>query len=184
MANEPKILRAGDSWQWTPHFCGISASAGWQLQYILNSSTVRFVVPDGAVTVDSSGAFAVSVAAADTAGVTPGDYTLFAILKNGTVTNTHEVGPVAVLPNIATAAGATDTRHVDEIILDNIIQAIRGNSSDAVMSYIIAGREIRRIPRLELEQLRTIYEVKARAAKRRRGERLPSRKVVVRFGCR
>jgi hypothetical protein len=181
MAGEPKFLRAGDTWTWTPTFCNYAAADGWQLQYVLNSKSVRFAFPGGSVTSDVAAGFTVNVTAAQTAAVAPGEYTIYAILTKGSQTFTLEIAGLTVLANIATASGAVDTRHPDEIILDNIKAMLAGTSSDAVRMYKIGDRELQRMSMKELEQKRGIYEVRVRQIKRDRGEKVPSSKVVVRF---
>jgi hypothetical protein len=181
MAGEPKFLRAGDTWTWTPTFCNYAAADGWVLQYVLNSKSVRFAFPGGSVTSDVNAGFAVNVTAVQTAAVAPGEYTIYAILTKGSQTFTLEIAGLTVLANIATASGAVDTRHPDEIILDSIKAVLAGTASDAVRSYKINGRELVRMSMSELEQKRAIYEARVRIIKRDRGEKVRSSKVVVRF---
>lgn len=181
MAGEPKILRGGDTWCWTPTFCDFAAADGWQLQYILNSKSARFAFPGGSVTSSLTNGFAVNVTSAQTANVAPGEYTIYAVLTKAQSQQTLEIASVTVLANIASASGAVDTRHPDEIILDNIKAMLAGTSSDAVRSYKIGNRELQRMSMAELEQKRGIYEVRVRQIKRDRGEKIPNSKVVVRF---
>jgi hypothetical protein len=148
---------------------------------VLNNKSVRFPFPGGSVTSDLNTGFAVNVTAAQTAAVAAGEYTIYAILTQGSETHTLEVAGLTVLANIATASGAVDTRHPDEIILDNIKAMLAGTASDAVRSYKINGRELVRMSMTELENKRAIYEARVRLIKKDRGETVPSSRVVVRF---
>ena len=146
VAGEPTALRAGDSWQWTRNFGGYPSGQGWALQYILNSATAIFQFPAGSITADQDGqSFDIAVTPAQSAGVMPGIYDLYAVLsltQADTLTDqqTFLLQSCRVDASLAGASTPIDTRSFVKKTLDILEDAILGDASPLVQEYEIAGR--------------------------------------------
>jgi hypothetical protein len=183
-AADPDALRAGDFWKWQREFPDYPSS-GWSLQYILNSPTARFAFPDGSITASENGTgFDISVVGSATAAVAAGIYELYAVLTQsggGGVQQTFALQDVRVDANIATAAGAVDTRSFVKRTLDTIEAAILGDTSAHVQEYEIHGRRLKYMDRLQLQDLRQQYKREYRAELIAKGEYAPAKRAEIVF---
>ena len=186
---EPPILRAGDSWQWKREFAGFPSGQGWTLQYALNCPGVAlFQFPAGVATADADGvSFDVALSAAQTAAVVPGTYDLYAVLSNTTLNppsqQTFELVSVEIKPAIFGALENIDTRSFAKKTVDALKAAIAGDTSATVQEYEIHGRKVQYMPRLQLEQLLAVYELRYRQEQIASGEYVPKRSARIEFGC-
>ena len=184
VALEPVALRAGDSWTWQRVFDGYAPTDGWALQYILNSPTVRFTFPADTITADEDGfTFDVSLTSAQTSGVAPGRYELYAVLNNASrmLQQTFQLQAVRVDANLATGTAPVDTRSLVKKTLDMLEAAILGDASPIVQEYEVHGRKVRYMDRLQLKQLRDEYKAEYRQEQIAKGEYTPKRNVGVSF---
>jgi hypothetical protein len=186
---EPTHLRAGDSWNWTRAFPNYP-SAAYTLTYILNSPTHRFVFPAAAITPDKdSQSFDIQLSPTQT-GPCPADtYDFVAVLTQAASAGDGQIPQqvtlvlqsVLIEANLATATGPVDTRSFVKRTLDMIRAAILGDARPDVQEYMIQGRQLRKIPRKELETLLASYEYRYKAELRARGEYTPSKSPGFRF---
>ena len=135
---EPSTIRAGDTLAWRREdlTADYPASAGWVLAYKLVNAAGAI-----AITASASGdAFAVSVAAATTAGYTAGTYTWVATVTKAAERYTVDTGTVEVLANLA-AASTADTRSAARKALDDADAALAAYGSKAYLAEIeVSGR--------------------------------------------
>jgi hypothetical protein len=189
---EPTNLRAGDSWNWMRAFPDYPSGL-YQLKYILNSASNRFVL-DGTlavnapITADSDGqSFDVQAPASLTNGCPADTYQLVAILIGITGTTaageqvTLPLQDVCVAPNLAGASGPVDTRSNVKKNLDAVEQCLLGNTDPSVSEYMINGRQLRRFPRADLIKERSFWRAQYKAELRAKGEYCPRRVIGFRF---
>ena len=135
---EPATIRAGDTLAWRREDLtgDYPASAGWALAYRLVNAAGKIDIAASA----SGDAFAVSVAAATSAGYTAGAYTWVATVTKGAERYTVDTGSMQVLADLA-AATTADTRSAARQALDAVDAALRVYGSKAYLQEIsIAGR--------------------------------------------
>jgi hypothetical protein len=181
MVTLPASLTAGDSLKLQFELPDYSATAGWVLSFVLVSATGQITITSSA----SGAAHAVSVSPATSSAWAPGRYRWQAYVAKGTTDRvTLASGQVDILPNLATATAGLDTRTHVRRTLDAIEATIEGRASADVLSYQIAGRELRKIPLTELLELRDRYRRDARAedaAQRLANGQAPRNKIFVRL---
>ena len=135
---EPSTIRAGDTLAWRREDLtgDYPASDSWVLAYRLVNAAGAI-----AITASASGdAFAVSVAAATTAGYTAGTYTWVATVTKAAERYTVDTGTVEVLANLA-AASTADTRRAARKALDDADAALAAYGSKAYLAEIeVSGR--------------------------------------------
>lgn len=161
---EPAELRAGDTWEWRREDLAEYPAGTWTLTYRFKNAAGGFEVvasADGAV-------FAVTVAAATTAGYTAGTYSWAAQVVNGTTKKTVDSGTLKVLPNLfaGSAGTASDQRTHAKKVLDAIEAVIEGRASLDQQEFQIGGRMLKRMPVADLLRFRARYkdEVEREAA--------------------
>lgn len=166
------VFRAGDSWVFcTRSFAGYSSGDGWTLKYVLNCPSGRFVIEGDDVAPAPDGiSFAVNVPASETAEITPGSYDLLAVLSKAQQRVTVELPGIKVLPDIAGASGAVDTRSFVKKTLDAIEAALAGDTSMLVQSYEIHGRKIEYTDRSLLLKYRAQFQQEYNQERVARGE--------------
>lgn len=177
---EPLQIIAGDSLNWVRGFEDYSASAGWTLQYVLNSPTQKYVIAPGDVTADGE-AFQVAIPESETKTWQPGDYMWLAVLTNGTQRITGAIGRVTIMADVLDATTPIDTREPEEIALANIETMLAGRAGDGVQSYKINDRELKRYSMAELLTLKAYYSEKVKGIRKRRGEYVPPDTIAVHF---
>lgn len=150
---EPAALRAGDTWKWTKTLADYPASA-WTLTYRFKNAAGGFEF----TAVASGDDYAVTVAAATTAGYAAGTYHWQAQVVAGAEKFTVDTGVLVVDPNLfsGTATAAFDARsHARKMLA--AIEAWLEAKDPAVAEYEIAGRRMKYIPIAELVKLHSRY---------------------------
>lgn len=158
---EPARVRAGDTVAWTKALADYPASAGWVLHY-------RGVNPVGKFDIIASAegdSHRVSVAPADSATWTAGEYTLIAWVDDGTDRVTLPTSRITVLPNLAAVAAGYDVRSQAKKMLDAIDAALLSLSSGERLAVIEAECTNRRIKYdfTGLMRLRNLYAAQVNA---------------------
>lgn len=148
----PPELRAGDTVTWLRSLPDRPASAGWELKYTLV----------GAAGVKSFAATAegedhrVTVTAGTTRDWSAGPYTLVEYVEHDGERFTLGDYAVRVMPNLAEATGALDTRSHAQRVLDNLNAWLEGKSATAGEMQL-DGRRVRHHSLAELLALRDRY---------------------------
>lgn len=153
---------AGDTLQFTKLFGQYPISDGWSLSYAIAGANVlkwqsSYVTNDGTT-------FTVTVPNTITADLKPGAYEVTAILTGtaATVSAGQRVTiPVPKLIVAADPAKVADGERVSHAARSlPIIEAqIEGRLSADMQRYVIHGREVGKIPILELRRFRRIYRI-------------------------
>lgn len=104
----------------------------------------------------------VTVAAATTTPLLPGNWKWQAYAEQGAERYTVDVGFFVVEPDLAGATAGTQQSH-NEKMLAAIQSVLSGRATNDIESYSIAGRAVNKIPIKELATLETIYIAKVRA---------------------
>lgn len=155
---EPEQLIAGDTWQWDKHVPEYSAADGWQLSYTLQGTEKTDLAWGSKVAAHPNGVdFRVTVAAADTANLTPGTVKWQAYVTKGAERRTADFGTIVLLANFATAAAGSQRTHAEKT-LAVLKAAIEGRLTSDIESYQVAGRAVSKIPAEQLVRLRGMYE--------------------------
>jgi hypothetical protein len=156
--SEPAEVIAGDTWQWTAQFPDYPASEGGACTYGF-TGPASFTL-SGSQIVVSGDAYAVTVAAAVTAALTPGIYQWAAyITTGGTVRHTARAGSMRVAPNVATLTGANQSHAAKMLALleaeleARVTGAAVAGGMGSIESYQVAGRSVNKIPTPELRSL-------------------------------
>lgn len=155
--NVPAELRDGDTWNWTRSLPDYPATAGWTLKYRFKNAAGGFEVVAGSAGAD----YAITVAAATTAGYTAGKYTWQGWVENASLEKyTIDSGSITLLPDYRAAAAsvALDDRSHARKMLD-AIEAWLESKDPGVAEYEIAGRRMKYIPSGELIKLRSQYKM-------------------------
>lgn len=179
---EPASFVAGDTVKWTRRVPGYPSDSN-TLSYTLITRTAVYQV-DGSQVVASGDGFAITIPAATTAAWAAGVYRWQSYISDGDG-NRYTVGEgeLEILPNLQAQTGGFDDREPDEKMLDAIKDMLSGKlSAGDAQRYTIHGRELQRYTFAELQKLRGQYERRVRAIRIRRGEKVPSRSIGVRFG--
>lgn len=159
---EPTEAIAGDTWQWQKSLADYPISDGWVLSYGINGPKAVGWTP-GWATNDGT-TWTVVIPKASTSPLTPGSYEVTAILT-GSVAGTgasngmresFRLPQLVVLPDPAAQADGTRVSHAAKV-LPLIEAAIEGRVPADMQHYMIHGREITKIPILDLRRLRRVY---------------------------
>lgn len=158
LASAPAQFYAGDTVRWAQASPEASPADGWTLTVALSGPSAL----EATATVEG-GQFIVTLAAAQTAGLTAGTHTWAARVTRGVEAYTIASGVVVVLAAPATlgADGALMAeRHLAaiEAVLSNRITA-------DVESYQIAGRQLVKIPVDQLLKMRAMFAAEVRRAR-------------------
>jgi hypothetical protein len=157
-AIEPTYATAGDTWQWQRSFDDFLISDGWALSYGINGP--KHVVWNPAWVTNDGSIFTVTIPPATTTALTLGTYELIAILTgSGSYAGQRvsiKLPPIIVLPDPALAVDGSRVSHA-ATVLPIIEAALSGRLSADMQRYMIAGREVTKIPIAELRQLRAQY---------------------------
>lgn len=147
----PDAFAAGNTVVYRKSFADYPANASWAAALHLRGPSILNVAAA------ASGAdFVFTIAATDTAALTPGRYEwVERVTKSGEV-HDAAAGFAILTRNLATAI-AGDTQTYEEKTLAVIEAALTGELTDNMRSYQIAGRAVALIEPLELEKLRTRY---------------------------
>ena len=152
--SEPTHATAGATWQWRVSDPDFPAADGWVLSYALRGPDAP--TWDAAWVVTADGAHTVTIPATTTAGWTAGRYELTRIWTLAGVIHHRPIAPVSVAPNPATAAAGERVTHAART-LAVIEAALEGRLTDDIQMYMIAGRQVMKIPITELLKLRQHY---------------------------
>lgn len=150
MAMQDQIV-AGETLNYRAIAADYPASAGWIVTLYVNP------IGGGAASSVSSTAdgddHLLQVAAATTAGWTPGACTWQTWAAKGAERYMLEEGTLTVRVSLIGAPAGTDTRTPAQIGLDNVRAMIRGTAALGVKRYSIGGRDLERYSMAELIQL-------------------------------
>jgi len=178
---EPEAIVAGDTLAWSRSLADYPAGT-WTLTYRarLLGGTAEITIVAGA----SGTAHLVGVAAATSAGYTPGTYEWAAAVSSGS--ERHEIGRglwVVKADPAALPAGFDGRSHARQV-LEAIEAVIAGRATKDQAAYTINGRQLTRTPIPDLLLLRDRY--KAEVAREEQADRLnrglaPRNRLQVRF---
>jgi hypothetical protein len=146
--NEPAELRAGDTWAWTKTLADYPASTPWTLKYRFKNAAGGFEITATA----SGDGYAVSVAAATTAGYAAGAYSWMAWVEGGASEKyTVDVGTVTINPDYrsGTATAAFDdlsharaASRVDGVAKQRPVAGLHADRDDARGSALRAATQL------------------------------------------
>jgi hypothetical protein len=162
--NEPLQLRAGDTWKWRREdFAADYPASSWALTYRFKNAAGGFEV----VAAADGDQFAVTVAAATSAGYAAGKYAWVAWVESGAEEYTVDNGTLEVLVDLRAglATAAVDGRSHARKMLDALEAALEGKATASqvdMIQYAIADRSVMRKPELLMEW-RDKYRVEVRA---------------------
>ncbi|MCU0589869.1 MAG: hypothetical protein MUC33_01395 [Desulfobacterales bacterium] len=147
---EPEKFTAGDLIQWKREAAGLSiptgevpkASAGWALTYSLVKSGVRIAL----TSTPSGDDFLVSLAAATTAGYSPGVYRWQAYVTKTTERYMVGSGTIEILANFAAASSGYDARSHVKKVLDALEAKLEGRASKDQEQMVVGGQVVGMMP--------------------------------------
>jgi len=151
----PSKLQAGITAKWSQSI--ESELADYSFSYTL-IGPVKITVPAAV----NGNEITVSVAADETANWAAGDYHYQLIAEFGTDKQLVTSGQVSIAPDFTALAAGTDLRSHAEKMLSAIEQVLEGRITQDVEAYQIDGRQLTKIPIVELEKLRRTYARKVR----------------------
>lgn len=177
---EPTQIRAGDTVKWTRELADYPTSEAWALKYRIVGNGAE---PREVTATIASGKYNITLGSTLTDDLAEGTYQLVGWVEKSGERFTVYNRTLSVLPNLAAAAGATDTRSHARKTLALIEAAIESHAVDPVESLTIGSRTYTR-PSLE-----TLYNLRSRYAalvrKEENKERIESggkaKKLVVSF---
>jgi hypothetical protein len=154
-------LIAGDTWTWTEELTrvgiGYSAADGYILKYFFRGPSVLDLV---ATSDTNATGFAIAATPTQTKALQPGTYQWQQVVfLNGDRTELGR-GTVEVLADIQSAAAGAETRSFVKQTLDAVQAVITKRASRSDLEYMVAGRQLRSIPMMDL--LKIEGEFKAR----------------------
>ena len=163
---EPETFASGDTVKWTKSLGDYPATT-WTLLYSFRGPQAW------SVTASASGTdYSVTISAATTANLQPGDYDWVGSVTSGSEKWTACSGKLTITQNLASVTGEYDNRSDKKKLFDAICDLCSGRLVNGIDSYTIAGRSINKIP---IEQLfvirdRLAWEVKAEENKGKSGK--------------
>lgn len=143
----PKLIRAGDTLDWTDTVSDYPASDSYTLKYVLAASNI--ITIEG---VASGSDYDFDVAATETAKWVPGIYSYQAYVTDGTKEFTVETGSLEVLVNLRVQKPGYDGRSHIKTVLDALEATIEGRATKQHSSISIAGRAISLLSPAELRK--------------------------------
>jgi hypothetical protein len=147
----PSTLVAGQTVSLSLSEPDYPASAGWSLTLYLNPRSGGII---RSVTSTASGDdHLLQATATTTATWAVGSYGWEVWASLGAARHRVDGGQLEMRAALLSAVAGTDTRSAAEVALDAVRSMIRGTATAGVMSYSIAGRELRRYSIPELLQL-------------------------------
>lgn len=159
---EPTEAIAGDSLQWDRSVSAFPPSEGWTLTYSLTGAHASVLT----ITASASGDgdyYEVRVTPDTTVGYTPGPYTLYGRVSNGTDKHNVYAGPLVVLADPATA---TPELSFNERMLALAETKLADRLTADISSYSLEQQEVHREELASLQKQRNAY---AEAVRRERG---------------
>lgn len=153
----PDHITSGETIKLDLSYTDFGANDGWSLKFYYAGPVAGYVTAT-----TSAGRFLVTLAAAVTATMDPGNYTWEARVTKASEAAVADSGAFVVAPNIARATSGSMLSHAERT-LAIIIAAIEGRLTTDMQAYQINGRAITKIPIQELVLLRSQYEAEVRA---------------------
>lgn len=183
----PPRFRCGDTLTWQTQ---TTLPVGWYLIYILTQLTstasparIQIGTPGG-VAIDASGVASFSIPGTTTTAWTPGKYEWIAFSLDPSGNRTQIAsGQIRLLPD-PNATTVADPRTHNEKVLEQLRALVEGKSLDDVNIYKIGGRELTKMPIMDLLKWQGIYEGRVRNERIRRGKYVRTQTVGVTFGGR
>jgi hypothetical protein len=181
---EPMDVVAGDTWTWKrSDLASDYPVASYQLSYALKRETSSDA-PTVIVAAESGSEYQVTIAAATTAGLTPGQWRWDAYMTRSSDSARVRVGWGRLTVNANAATATADPRSHAQKLLAQIEALLEGRALQDVNSYSIKDRSLTKMTAEELTTWRDYYrrEVNAeKIAERRRLGQSTGRTTVVRF---
>lgn len=172
---EPTEAIAGATWQWRVSDADFPTADSWVLSYAIRGPDAP--AWDAGWVATANGEHTVTIPATTTALLTAGRYELTRVWTLSGVIHHRAVAPLTVKPNPVTAAAGERVTHAART-LAVIEAALEGRLTDDIQFYMIAGRQVQKIPVADLIKLRQVYRLEVYR------ERNPGRSgppVLVRF---
>ncbi len=166
--------------QWTRSVADYSAADSWVLTYYIVGTGGTLTK---AATTDTDGiGYAVTLTAAETAGLGAGDYAITGrVALSGAVFTVYDAR-LTVLPNLATADASTETRSYWRRVRDALRALLETTAPDPTQAYTIFGeRAVTLMPIAERLQLLAMAESQVAAEEASAGTGGGSRNVLMRF---
>lgn len=152
---EPSELRAGLTWAWRREDLADYPAGTWTLTYWFKQAASAGGKFSIVATADGTN-YAISVAAATTAGYTADDYTWAAVVTSGSEAYEVDRGTCKVLPKYNADAALDDRSHARKMV--EAIEALMENrATKDQMEYSIGNRMLKRMPIAELIKWRDYY---------------------------
>ncbi|SRR6266581_1665124 len=168
---EPIVLMAGVDWHWTIQLSDFPASEGWTLTYYFRGPSTLDIV---ATRVGTTDVYDVKATAAQTAALLPGRYSWQGIVVSGAEKHVarpiaddsgdpETLGELTVLQNIATAVAGDYQSHAEKTLAAIETEIYnRVNNLKSIETYVVAGRQVAKIPFEKLVRLRSVYQAMVR----------------------
>ena len=149
---EPTELRAGENWNWDRRLSDYLPSSGWALSYALRGPT------DLDITAQANGdVHEVRVSPLESDGVIAGTYTLAGFVEKGDPVTDRVVVFEDTILVAANPLLAVNAKSHAETVYEAITAVMEGRATTDQERFSINGREIHRIPVLELLRLKNLY---------------------------
>ncbi len=158
----PAVLRAGDTWKWTQTYTDFPISDSWVISYHIRG--VDRLNWDSSWVTDDGTTWTIEIPSATTVLITAGGYTWQARVTETTETYTAESGVLTVEPDPETATAGAFQSHAERMVgvIELEIEARISGLGSAHEDYMIAGRQIRKIPIGELKTMLGRYRSEVR----------------------
>lgn len=148
----PREFRAGDSAEWRRTLAAYPAGAGWQIKYTLLGAGGAYSVESAA----DGDTHVVSLAPSDTGSWVEGVYVLTEYVTDGAARYTLASRSVRILPDLAGATSAADTRTHARKVLD-AIEGWLEKQAPVYGKYEFNGRKLETFQLTDLLALRDRY---------------------------
>ncbi len=158
----PAVLRAGDTWKWTQTYTDFPISDSWALSYhIRGKDRIDW---DSSWVTDDGTTHTIEIPSAVTALIGAGGYTWQARVTDTSETYTAAEGVLTIEPDPETAVAGDLQSHAERMVavLEPEIEARILGTGSAHEDYMIAGRQIRKIPIGELKAMLGRYRSEVR----------------------
>lgn len=179
MTNIPQQFFAGDTVKWSDGAFDGKSSGTFALTYALRGENAFDVT--GVATADG---WDVTITAAQSSDLPPGDYAWQAYLTSGQTRHTVGTGIVKVLPNIAQQTAGYDARSQVEKDLVAVEDEIRARATGSMtIEYSIGNRSLKKESISRLLELRSALRIDlAREKQAKRLSEGVGRSIGIRFG--
>lgn len=161
----PSLLVAGDTWKWTQTYGDFPISESWALSYhIRGKDRLNW---DSSWVTDDGTTHTIEIPSATTALLAAGGYTWQARVTDGSETYTAEDGVLTIEPDPEAATAGAFQSHAERMVdvIESEIEARITGVGSAHEDYMIAGRQIRKIPIGELKGMLGRYRSEVRRQK-------------------